>query len=145
MTHWSNFTLAQKEKDRSAQSRAKGLEFHTRALRIRQQQCGEQFVTAISLHKIGVLLYESGACIGAAEVLDHAIAIFDGSYMAIREKTRSIFYLSLIKADMKETDEAEVLLADAWKYLTQITGKKRTPETEKNSDFFDNIVFYAYH
>ncbi|KAI5457324.1 hypothetical protein BGZ63DRAFT_457350 [Mariannaea sp. PMI_226] len=141
----SYLALAQKREPEGAKARAQGFEFHARALRIRQQLCGEHFVTAVSLHKIGVLLYEDGDCEGAAGALEHAISIFEKSFMATREKTRSLFYLSLVKTAMNEDVEAEKLLSSAWKYLTQIIGKDWAPEIEKDSQLFDKLVFYVYH
>ncbi|KAK7415772.1 hypothetical protein QQX98_005685 [Neonectria punicea] len=42
-----------------------------------------------------------------------------------------------VRADMKEDAEAERLLANAWTHLSQITGKKRKPEIEKDTDLFE--------
>ncbi|EKJ75885.1 hypothetical protein FPSE_04065 [Fusarium pseudograminearum CS3096] len=137
--------LALKDNTESAQNRDRGFEFHRRALRIRQQVCGEQFVTAISLHKIGMLLYQTGDFEGACETLEHAIGIFKQSFMATREKARSLFYMSLVKEKMGEDAEAKTLLDDAWDYMTEATGMKRDAKNEKDTGLFDNAVLYVYY
>ncbi|KAM0491754.1 hypothetical protein ACHAP8_010384 [Fusarium lateritium] len=136
--------LALKDNTRSAQHRDRGFDFHSRALRIRQQVFGEHFMTAISLHKIGVLLYNTGDFEGASDTLEHAIIIFKQSFMATREKARSLFYFSLVKEKMGDEHQAKTLLNDAWRYMTEATGKERDAKNEKDRDVFDKVVLHTH-
>ncbi|KAF5686946.1 TPR [Fusarium circinatum] len=129
----------------SSEKRRRGFEYHRRSLRIRQQVCGEHFITAVSLHKVGVLLYEGGDHADASEILERAISIFDQSFMATREKARSLFYLSLTKACMGKTAEAESLLSESWAYVEEVTSNKRNADNERDRGLFDSLVLYVHN
>lgn len=126
-----------------AEDRATALKYHTRALKIRQQLCGEHYITGVSLHKVGALLHSAGDCKASESALQQAIDIFDEAFSADREKARSLFYLSVVKADLGEELEGARLLTEAWQYLAKITGKERKPEYEKDSGLFDRLVLYV--
>ena len=128
-----------------AEERQKGIDFHMRALRARNELCGEHYVTALSLHKIGIIMREIGNLEAAESSLEHAARIFENGFAADGEKARTTYHLSLVKADLGKDLEASHLLDKAWRYRETMTGETRGARTEKDTAGFNNLVIYWHN
>ncbi|XXG94201.1 hypothetical protein Hte_000454 [Hypoxylon texense] len=137
--------LARQKGIEGAEEREIGYHYHTRALKVRSELCGEHYITGISLHKVGVLLHESGDYGAAEKALQHAISIFDEAFNAEREYARSLFHLSRVKSHLNAEIEASRLLTEAWQYQEKTTGIRRSTANEKDRNLFDKLVFYVHH
>ena len=120
-----------------------GVDYHTRALKLRKELVGDHYFTAISLHKMGCILYDSGSYAEADEAFEQALSIFQASYEARGEMSRTMYHWSLVKRELNKGSQAIDLLDRAWKLRTGLTGVSRN-DTETGSKGFDDLVFYAH-
>jgi tetratricopeptide (TPR) repeat protein len=137
--------LARKKGVEGAEDRRIGVDYHTRVLRTRKQLCGEQYLTGISLHKVGVLLHEDGELEGAADALLEALKIFETSFEAQRELARTTFHLAMVKSDQGHLRDSERLLTEAWQIRERLTGEERMIDDETSPRGFDKLVFYVHN
>lgn len=127
-----------------AQNNPIGIEYHTRALKIRKQLVGERgFYYGVSLHKMGCILYEGGNFAEAGDAFEQARDIFSNSLDAQRELARSTYFLSVVNRELGHLAEADKLLAEAQMLMCQITGSKA--EDGDLNDKFSKLVIYIHN
>lgn len=127
----------------------KGVEYHTRALRIRKEVLGEQgFYYGISLHKTGCILQEDHSMLKeAADTFSKVAVIFRGALDAQRELARSLYRLSVVKQKLSETKAADDLRQEAWAVRQKIAGEGESVAQDCTQDCtqdFDKLVVYIH-
>lgn len=126
-----------------AQNDPRGIEYHTRALKIRKQLVGEKgFYYGISLHKMGRILQEGGNLAEAADAFQQACDIFANSLDAQRELARSTYYLSMVCRDLGNVSEADERMTKAEKLYSKIMGTNKVDLAQGD---FDNLVIYIHN
>ncbi|KAH6989252.1 hypothetical protein BKA56DRAFT_727761 [Ilyonectria sp. MPI-CAGE-AT-0026] len=126
----------------------KGIQYHSRALKIRLDLVGDQgFYYGISLHKMGCILLASSQIEEAREAFLEAAEIFRHALDAQRELSRTLYRLSVVERQLgRETDAKEHSTA-AWELRRQLTGETHSTEQGNKGDEavgFDRLVIYIH-
>ncbi|KUJ15052.1 TPR-like protein [Mollisia scopiformis] len=141
----AHLSLGRKKGIEGAEERRKGLEYHMRALKARNKVCGDHYITAISLHKVGVVMHEIGKLEAAESTLERAARILRNEFAADGERSRTLYHLSLVKSNLGKDNEAAQLLTDAWQHREKLKGEARNHINEKDTAGFDKMVIYFHN
>ena len=137
---WNLYAIGnslQLQRDRRA------MEFHTKALNIRQQLLGDHYYTAISYHKLGHLHLEDGAFEDANEDFEEAHRILSApSGDSEAELARTLWYWSLVKKNRSEDNEAAQLSERAIRIRNKLLNQQRPVKGNWNNEEFDHLVVY---
>ena len=127
-----------------AQADPRGIEYHTRALKIRKQLVGDRgFYYGVSLHKMGRILHEGGNLEEAAEAFQQAREIFGESHDGQRELVRSTYHLSVVQQELGKVMESKSLLTEAERLYSEISGVPR--KSVPTGEDFDKLVIYIHN
>ena len=119
---------------------SRGVDYHIKALKIREALVGDDYLTAISLHKMGVIMYQGGSLEEASNLLERAKGIFESSTDAKREVSRTAFHWSFVKRSLGMDDDANLLEDEAWNSRIEIEGGERVDQS--GSLGFDQLAIY---
>ncbi len=121
-----------------------GVDYHTRALKIRKQLVGDRgFYYGISLHKMGRILFDKGSFFEAQDAFEHARSIFENALDGDRELARTLWYLSAVKRELGQEIDSKQLANKAWKLRSKLTGELEQ-DMKHDTQGFDELVIYIH-
>ncbi|CAG9947983.1 unnamed protein product [Clonostachys rosea f. rosea IK726] len=121
----------------------RAIETRMKALKIRHSLFGNHYYTAISYHKLGELHLEAGSLQDANESFRVARQILsDPMVNTEAELARTLWYWSMVKDKLLETEEAAKLRKQAMTIRSTLLGEKCVPASNCSNADFDEIVVY---